>query len=259
MNEQALDGQVALQILDRQPFGIAARKAGGDGPWINRALAAWLGLEAGSRVGEEIAAILFGEQDILELRDGDRLRYLRREEPLVTETDVQGWEVYCFRDCTAEAELMAANQRLQGQLERLDLTDAETGVLSHRALMLVLEPQVSRSRRYSNPLSVVVLELEGAGADALRRAARALKGHLRWADVVGRDEQGRFVLVLPETPAEAAEAIAAKIDHALAVDGAACHYRLGVAQWRLGDDAADLLHRAAAELASGQAAAGAGG
>jgi GGDEF domain-containing protein len=123
-----------------------------------------------------------------------------------------------------------------------------------------LEQQVSRSRRYGNPLSVIVIEITGAGADEAGAApttdpvrlavGQFLRDQLRWVDFIGRGPDDRFTLVLPETPEPHATRLADKLRQRLA-DLALpesdtrikVEARLAVAGWTKGDDAGRLLRR----------------
>ena len=125
-----------------------------------------------------------------------------------------------------------------------------------------LDPLVSRSRRYNNPLSVVVLSVAGladyntlpTGPDAqqvLLAVGHLLKDQLRWADIISRSLSNEFVIVLPETSTEAAQKLIDKIRAhlvSLVIPGApeksyAIDARFGLAGWQKGDDAQQLLQR----------------
>jgi len=81
--------------------------------------------------------------------------------------------------------------------------------------------------------------------------AQLLKDQLRWADMIGYTEQHEFILVLPETNAEAAVRLADKLEHQLIElmpPPADRCCRLGIASWRKSDNAATLLKRTAQSL-----------
>ncbi|HSH30212.1 MAG TPA: hypothetical protein VK971_09925 [Thiohalobacter sp.] len=180
---------------------------------------------------------------------GARLQLQVRRLPLA-----DGGQALWFRDCT---EL----QRLQQELSEHTLTDPVTGLLNRRGLSVALEPQISRSRRYDSPLSLVLLELRGeAGAPARIRVSRILKDQLRWADMIGCNEDQRFILALPETRLADAEQLIAKLRERLAAEFAseAVETGFGVAEWRKADNIQTLLNRAAAALAPAAASAAAG-
>ncbi len=152
-----------------------------------------------------------------------------------------------LRDVTRE-------RKLASQLADQSLHDGETGLLSHNGLMVALEPQVSRSRRYGRKLSVAVMRLEPATRDTevLRRVAETLKDQLRWADLIARGRDGDFILALPETGLEATRALTDKLrdrlQEGLQALAPRVSIRFGLAEWCKTDNAARLLQRAREQL-----------
>lgn len=241
------------QLLDGCPAGALALDAGGRVSWVNPSLTDMLGPVAAELPGAQRAALpavlapLLGDSDRITIAVPDeREQHLVRSHvgPLA-----DGTQVYYFTDCTPDPAL-------ERRLHRLALADPVTGLMNQRAIMMLLEPQVARSRRYSNPLSVVVLAVrfaarhasEGQQYDQLRSVSGLLKDQLRWADIIGRDDAGNFSLILPETRLDAAKSLAEKVARALEADQEVASFRFGVAEWGKTDSAATLLARAAAEL-----------
>ncbi len=158
-----------------------------------------------------------------------------------------------FVEISEQVRLQQAHAALDEKLRRDTLTDAVTGLLNERGLILALEPQVARSRRYDRPMAVIMLAFDHhSGRQAmLTDVARLLKDQLRWADLIGCTERREFILVLPETSAEAALGLTDKLAQQLAElapgagnDGVC----FGVAGWRKSDSASTLLKRAAQAL-----------
>ena len=58
-----------------------------------------------------------------------------------------------FEEVTEQVKLKQENSALQQQVEELTITDELTGLANPRALNRALSSQVTRSRRYNNPLS----------------------------------------------------------------------------------------------------------
>ena len=146
------------------------------------------------------------------------------------------------------------------------LIDGATGLLNRAALLKELAAEVSRSRRYRNALSVLMIRIVAIEPTATRVApidkhrlartiARMLRERLRWVDVVGTCSKDEFVLVLPETSSESARHLARKIrsylkglDQADPVLLRERRILVSLAQWRGDDDAASLLERVSRQL-----------
>lgn len=169
------------------------------------------------------------------------------------------------RDVTEQQRLRQENERLRRQVEALKLTDDLTGMPNRRAIAQALELQVSRSRRYRNPLSVVMARVgvedprplaNGDGLDKLvLSVSRFLRDRLRWVDQIGRWEDNLYVLVLPETSHEDAQNLVTNISNDqdaihLPEPWSAIHPHLsfGIACWQKGDDMRTLLRKVAQDL-----------
>jgi diguanylate cyclase (GGDEF)-like protein len=193
-----------------------------------------------------------------------------------------------FRDDEIEMIRLLADQtaaafaaaRAYQALENRSATDSITGLYSRWYYYERLYAEVARGRRYVQPLSVIVAELDGyeqlvAEMDETHRnavlsgLARAFRGSLRdRVDVAFRLGGGRFALLLPNTPGSeagaclVAERVRATLEEARLQDddlGALGRYTvsLGVAEFpRHAEDADDLA--AAAQEAARQAAAAGG-
>jgi diguanylate cyclase (GGDEF)-like protein len=115
---------------------------------------------------------------------------------------------------------MVATDRLEAR------TDPLTGLFNRRHLQEVLHREISRARRGSHPLSVILLDFDGfkrfndahghlEGDRVLVAAASALKNALRQSDVVARYGGDEFVVVLPNTPGEVARKVARELSRAV--------------------------------------------
>jgi len=195
----------------------------------------------------------------LDLKVGDETRtFSVHVVPLSDEHRLYLWE-----DLTELLRLKAENRRCREELAMLVTRDPETGLPNRRAILQSLEPLISRSRRYENPLSVLQLVIdppeqldqtfgEGAGRKAIIAVAQLLRDQMRWADLIGRSQTDAFVVILPETPAEAARRLGEKIMNRVAamdiVTAAGKTFRIrctaGSAGWEKGDNATSLLKRA---------------
>mgnify|MGYP005749263117 FL=1 len=112
--------------------------------------------------------------------------------------------------------------RLQRELEELSYRDGLTEVPNRRMFDVVLEREWANARRSGRPLSVVMLDIDYfkeyndhyghlAGDECLKRVAGLLsRAASRPRDFIARFGGEEFVMVLPETDAEAAEVVAEK-------------------------------------------------
>ncbi len=170
---------------------------------------------------------------------------------------------------SSELELLREeNRRLKQQVEELSITDELTGLTNRRALKRALETQVTRSRRYHNPLSVMLIEValedstEEPGDEIILAVSRFLGESLRWVDMIARWDKQQFILVLPETAIDDGQRLLQKIRQGFGQselftqfsDSSTLLY-VGLAEWQKGDDVRLLLQRASKALAGEKAAA----
>jgi len=123
---------------------------------------------------------------------------------------------------------------------------AASGLLPRAAIKGRFEAEVSRSRRYANPLScLTVTSRSGESAAAL---AGLLKEQLRWVDVLGQWDEKTLLVVLPETTAAAAAALRDKLLEAFAQARIPARDALaiGCAAWQRGDNVDRMVARALA-------------
>lgn len=104
-------------------------------------------------------------------------------------------------------------------LERLAFTDALTAVPNRRFLDRQLAALVSGARRHGRPLAVALVDIDrfkpindthghGVGDVVIAETARRLGARLREEDHLGRYGGEEFLVLLPDTDAEAAAAVA---------------------------------------------------
>ena len=145
-------------------------------------------------------------------------------------------------------------QRLE-LLQRLAATDDLTMIANRRSLLASLDREVSRSLRRSEPVSLVMLDLDHfkqindvhghpAGDQALRNVAAALTIASRHLDTPGRYGGEEFAVILPDCDAERSAVIADRLRAAVAAAPAAAPLTAsaGVASFpRHADDVDQLI------------------
>lgn len=264
---KSLDSTQYQQLLEACPIGLLLLDKDGKTQWINSALRAWLGTRADKIIEQQVDAVprelqkLWGENATVHLPATDaedELWLLGTSQPLD-----DGSKMQFFTDATASKLLLQERDALQSQLESVSLTDEDTGMPNQRALSQSLESQVSRSRRYKNPLTILIMQVdnlddfiksqETESAKPLLIAIRnMLNDQLRWADTIGRMDDNEFLLILPETHLEATgpmiDLIRKRFDD-LYIEGVEnsdfkVQARFGVAEWHKGDDVGLLMARA---------------
>jgi len=155
-----------------------------------------------------------------------------------------------------EAQLVTANLRL----EELSQLDPLTNLYNRRHLFARLEGELARVRR-GRPLALVMVDLDGfkkvndsqghlRGDVLLKEIATSVAATTRTTDVAGRYGGDEFVVILPDTDAEQAVAVAERVaqsvrDAALRFDAARpVTASIGIAVAEPSDTVAALLRRA---------------
>ncbi len=155
-----------------------------------------------------------------------------------------------------------AEQRKNTAKISIALTKLGRGQLPKKADWVeFLNYEVSRSRRYNNPLSILKIHLlvlekpNNVAEETLHQTIKdTLMDELRWADMISHTDQGTYLLVLPETPQESLGALKNKINAALIKKfefiSENINYQLvfGKASWQKHDDSQLLLTRARENL-----------
>lgn len=154
--------------------------------------------------------------------------------------------------------------RQADRLSKLSISDPLTGLLNARALWERLAAECARASRYAEPLSLLLIDLDGlkqmndsmghsAGDVALCVVAEAVRRGSRTADIASRWGGDEFAVVAPNTDAASAEHMAERI-RALAAQAPAegpgtVTVSVGVATWAAadGDCSPDGLKRSADE------------
>jgi diguanylate cyclase (GGDEF)-like protein len=125
-------------------------------------------------------------------------------------------------DFQARVRLAVEIGRLQRLLARHSITDALTGLMNRRYLLLRLEEELSRARRYKTPVSLAVIDIDhvkdindghgqGAGDAAIRHIGRIIRSQVRREDAMGRLGGDVFGVVLAGNRYRGAATMANKI------------------------------------------------
>lgn len=112
------------------------------------------------------------------------------------------------------------------ELEKLAITDGLTGAYNHRHFRTRLEEEFSRAKRYKNPLSCLMLDIDhfknindafghAQGDVVLKEITDAIRNSARKIDIVARYGGEEFVVLLPHTDKEGAFIHAERIREAV--------------------------------------------
>lgn len=252
---ESLDHSVPYSILEEFPVGILLmgnRRI----EWVNKALADALHTPKDELIGlsheaakNTVLTSIFEDSDKVCVTDseGEHLWLKRQNVDLAN----QPLQVQVFTDVSRQTKLETELERLVSDIRSLETKHPITGLLNRKAILHTLDTQVSRSRRYQNPLALLRLSLKSSNPDSenrdtLRNISQMLKDQLRWADQIGMIDETTFLIILPETSLSAAKELATKLasDRTTLGDNQAnWSIKFGAAGWQKGDDPEKLLNR----------------
>ena len=154
-------------------------------------------------------------------------------------------------------------KRAEADLTHLAVTDSLTQVFNRRHFLDMSTKELIRAKRYNNPLSVIVMDLDRfkaindthghtAGDAVLKTFSRVCIGPLRANDILGRIGGEEFAVTLPEANLESAYEVAERLRQAIesiTINAAGvainCTVSAGVAQFSDADETIDdVLRRA---------------
>ncbi|WP_319404960.1 GGDEF domain-containing protein [uncultured Desulfosarcina sp.] len=160
--------------------------------------------------------------------------------------------------------LMIARQKniLETQKE-LAMMDPLTGVANRRAFLLLAKPEIDRSRRYQDPFSVMVIDIDNfkqindhfghhTGDRLLTMVVETIRHHLRAIDIVARFGGDEFVVLLVKSDEKSAALVARKLQKQLLgimqKNQWGVTFSIGVATYHSAPDSVDETIKAADEL-----------
>jgi diguanylate cyclase (GGDEF)-like protein len=163
------------------------------------------------------------------------------------------------------ASLYQSGQKLKEayrRIEELAELDELTGAFNRRCIMRVLDEEIARGRRHGQPCAIALIDLDWfkrindayghpTGDEVLRTFAITMFANIRNIDRFGRYGGEEFLLVLPNTPAEAAarlldrlRGIVADLDWSAFSAGMQVTFSAGVATLRTDEHSDSFLARA---------------
>ncbi len=112
------------------------------------------------------------------------------------------------------------------RMEYLERTDPLTGLPNRRETMSRLHEELERARRFNDPLSVAIIDVDGfrrinerfghaPGDGVLKQVARRWSATLRKVDTLGRVGGEEFMVIMPHTDAAGAMISCERLRHAL--------------------------------------------
>jgi diguanylate cyclase (GGDEF)-like protein len=178
-------------------------------------------------------------------------------------------------------DLVVANaelERMNRELEVLSYKDGLTGLYNHRAFQERLGEEVARAQRYSQPLSVLLVDVDGfaalnqelgyqLGDEVLRKLGAILggaesPGRVRISDVVARYAGEEFAVIMPETQKSGAVTKALRLRDAVSraeiPGGRALSVSIGVASYPDDAETSDAMVAAASAALRGAKRGGTG-
>lgn len=257
-------------LVQTSPLGMLLLDGSGQAIWMSDLLKDMLGEQADSVLNHKVDDVpetlqnLYAENATIYLDANEESLCL-----LTTTRSIEGGDgvMQFFFDATSIQLLMEERDQLTKELEEYRLIDKESGMPNHRALFQSLEPQVARSRRYQNPLSVMIMRINNLDAYIAQNANASpaalftslrylLNDQLRWADIIGRLDENEILMVLPETHLEDAHHLVEKLNQRMSIldipelTEASYHLNVsyGIAEWHKGDDVGLLMMRAREQL-----------
>ncbi len=125
-----------------------------------------------------------------------------------------------------QASTSIANARFHAEIERLAITDGLTGIFNHRHLQERLSQEFSRLERFSEPLSILILDIDHfkeindtyghpVGDSVLKVVVDVIKKTIRNIDIPARYGGEEFAIILLGTGAHGALNIAERLRKAV--------------------------------------------
>ena len=273
MKMSNINSPLCLNLLENSPSFIIVTDDQQHVYWVNQSFCDFLGMERDQLLGVAFSDIkepclkqVLEAAPRVEVFAGILDKWIELQDVMRLNGEQFGEEnkeltVLYYTDASKAIEIERQLLQLESTLSHKMSHDPVTGMLNHHSMFQTLNSEVSRSRRYDNPLSVVLMtvdyEVENKvlapeEMEQIRLViSQLLKDQMRWADIVGHLNGFDFVLLLPETVYESAEVLVKKLNTSLknaSIDVSKINY--GLSQWQRGDDVKMFVERAIKELDS---------
>ncbi|MCK0068682.1 GGDEF domain-containing protein [Kordiimonas laminariae] len=136
-------------------------------------------------------------------------------------------ELILFSISYALIMIIITAEKLQGQLRTQQMIDPLTGALNRSCFLEVMRATVARAKRYSEPVSIIMLDIDrfkrvnlehgrAVGDQLLRDLTSLIMQKRRAQDVICRFSGEEFILMMPHTKEEGVKMVAERIRHKIA-------------------------------------------
>ncbi len=252
------DSDNLLSLLHLLPVGIFLVNKDDRIIWVNKTLCEQTNLEARQLIGH-MRSELPGN-NIFPLNEKIARHHLSNGKG----NELFNFNYICrrlngeFQDVAEIGCLVKFNNISDEQIQfGFEQVDDQTGLYTRHGILKKLSLHVSRSRRYLNPLSLIMLRITpetSANHESINFAiGKILRDKLRWVDDVGHWNMTDFLLILPETNEESAQKLARKIKFQinrfkLPENQKKIPTTIAVATWEKGQDENSLLKQLTDQL-----------
>jgi len=207
-------GGVVLGALLAVAGAVGWQALAGSHAAVRRLLAAGFGLAGLALAGRGIASVF----------TADALRHLLEPSGAGAAAALAAFAALI---ATTLAFLMLHHTRSQSEATRLATTDPLTGAFNRRTFHEIAEREMARARRSSQPLSIIMLDIDHlrrlndehgqrAGDEVLQKFADIVRSALRKEDMLVRFAGEEFLVMLPDVSGPGAVVVAGRIRRAVA-------------------------------------------